>query len=116
MPTLALVVAIITLVIFLTELTSNTATTATLIPILAGLASGMGTAPLLLIVPAAVAASCAFMLPVATPPNAIVFGSGHVSMFEMNRAGLWLNFVGIVLITALTYLIAIPALGISNPP
>jgi sodium-dependent dicarboxylate transporter 2/3/5 len=56
------------------------------------------------------------MLPVATPPNAIVFGSGHVSMLEMNRAGLWLNIAGIVLITALTYLIAIPALGISNPP
>jgi sodium-dependent dicarboxylate transporter 2/3/5 len=116
MPTLVLVVAIITIVIFLTELTSNTATTATLVPILAGLASGMGTAPLLLIVPAAVAASCAFMLPVATPPNAIVFGSGYVSMFEMNRAGLWLNIAGIVLITALTYSIAIPALGISNPP
>jgi len=116
MPTLALVVAIITLVIFLTELTSNTATTATLVPILAGLASGMSTAPLLLIVPAAVAASCAFMLPVATPPNAIVFGSGYVSMLEMNRAGLWLNIAGIVWITALTYLIAIPAMGISNPP
>ena len=116
MPTFVLVIAIVTLVVFLTELTSNTATTATLVPILAGLASGLHTAPLLFIVPAAVAASCAFMLPVATPPNAIVFGSGHVSMFEMNRAGLWLNIVGIALITALTYLLAIPALGISNPP
>jgi sodium-dependent dicarboxylate transporter 2/3/5 len=116
MPTFVLVVAIVTLVIFLTELTSNTATTATLVPILAGFAIGLGTAPLLLIVPAVVAASCAFMLPVATPPNAIVFGSGHVSMFEMNRAGLWLNVVGIALITALTYALAIPALGISNPP
>jgi sodium-dependent dicarboxylate transporter 2/3/5 len=71
---------------------------------------------MLLIVPAAVAASCAFMLPVATPPNAIVFGSGYISMFEMNRAGLLLNIVGIALITALTYALAIPALGISIPP
>lgn len=116
LPTFVLVVAIVTLVVFLTELTSNTATTATLVPILAGLASGLGTAPMLLIVPAAVAASCAFMLPVATPPNAIVFGSGYISMFEMNRAGLLLNIVGIALITALTYALAIPALGISIPP
>ncbi len=115
LPTVVLVVAIVTLVLLLTELTSNTATTATLVPILAALAIGLGTAPLLFIVPAAVAASCAFMLPVATPPNAIVFGSGHISMLEMIRAGLWLEIIGIALITALTYAIAIPALGITNP-
>jgi len=115
LPAFVLVIAIVTLVLALTELTSNTATTATLVPILAALASGLGTAPLLFIVPAAVAASCAFMLPVATPPNAIVFGSGYISMFEMIRAGLWLELIGIALITALTYALAIPILGIANP-
>jgi len=115
LPGVVLVVAIITLTVLLTELTSNTATTATLVPILAALASGLGSEPLLFIVPAAVAASCAFMLPVATPPNAIVFGSGHVSMSQMIRAGLWLEIIGIVLITSLTYALAIPALGISTP-
>ena len=111
-PGVVLVASIVALVVFLTELTSNTATTATLVPILAGLAAGLGTHPLLLIVPTAVAASCAFMLPVATPPNAIVFGSGHVTMAQMNRAGLWLNIIGIALVTASIYAIAIPALGI----
>ena len=114
-PAVLIVAAVVALIVFLTEVTSNTATTATLIPILAGLAGGLGTEPLLLVVPAAVAASCAFMLPVATPPNAIVFGSGRVSMAEMTRAGLWLNLVGIALITGLTYAIAIPLLGIATP-
>jgi sodium-dependent dicarboxylate transporter 2/3/5 len=116
LPAFVLVIGIVTLVLALTELTSNTATTATMVPILAALASGLGTAPLLFIVPATVAASCAFMLPVATPPNAIVFGSGHISMFEMIRAGLWLEIVGLVLITALTYALAVPVLGISISP
>ena len=75
-PAPVVVVAAVALVIFLTELTSNTATTATLLPILAGLAPALGMPPLLLLVPVAIAASCAFMLPVATPPNVIVFASG----------------------------------------
>jgi len=112
LPSVAVVLLVVTLLIFLTELTSNTATTATLVPILAALAPGMGFPALLLIVPAAIAASCAFMLPVATPPNAIVFGSGHVRIPDMSRAGLWLNVLGIALITALTYAVAVPALGI----
>jgi sodium-dependent dicarboxylate transporter 2/3/5 len=106
-----LVVTVITMLIFLTELTSNTATTVTLVPIFAALAQGMKLHPYLLIVPAAIAASCAFMLPVATPPNAIVFGTGYVPISKMSRAGLWLNVMGIGLITALTYAIAIPVLG-----
>ncbi|MBW2390774.1 MAG: DASS family sodium-coupled anion symporter, partial [Deltaproteobacteria bacterium] len=87
LPSLVLVIAVVTLVIFLTELTSNTATTAVLIPLLAAMAIGLGLPPLQLAVPAAIAASCAFMLPVATPPNAVVFGTGRVPISEMCRAG-----------------------------
>ncbi len=107
-----LVVIVIALLVFLTELTSNTATTITLVPIFAALASGIGMHPYFLIVPTAIAASCAFMLPVATPPNAIVFGTGYVPISRMARAGLWLNLVGIALITALTYAVAMPVLGV----
>jgi sodium-dependent dicarboxylate transporter 2/3/5 len=101
LPTVGLVLVVATLVIFLTELTSNTATTATLLPILAALAPGLGAHPYMLIFPATLAASCAFMMPVATPPNALVFGSGHVTIRQMVKAGLWLNFIGVILITLL---------------
>jgi sodium-dependent dicarboxylate transporter 2/3/5 len=67
------------------------------------LAVGIGVDPLLLLVPATIAASCAFMMPVATPPNAIVFGSGHVAIGQMIKAGLWLNLIGVVLIPLLMY-------------
>ncbi|MCP5055341.1 MAG: DASS family sodium-coupled anion symporter [bacterium] len=102
-PTWLLVLSVVTGMIFLTEITSNTATAATLVPILAGIAPGLGVEPLVLVVPATVAASCAFMLPVATPPNAVVFGSGRVQIGDMLRAGLWLNLIGIGLITGLVY-------------
>ena len=111
-PTLLLVMAVIALVIFLTELTSNTATTATFIPILAALSPVFDLHPYMLIVPAAIAASCAFMLPVATPPNAIVFGSGHVTIQQMIRAGFWLNLLGVVLITVLVYTVMMRLLGV----
>jgi sodium-dependent dicarboxylate transporter 2/3/5 len=88
-------------VIFLTELTSNTATTAALLPVLGAVATAMHQPPLGLVAPAALAASCAFMLPVATPPNAIVFGSGLVTIPQMMRAGLLLNILGVFVITAL---------------
>jgi sodium-dependent dicarboxylate transporter 2/3/5 len=114
MPTMLLVVGVVAGMIFLTEITSNTATTATLVPILAGLSGGLRVDPLLLIVPAAIAASCAFMLPVATPPNAVVFGSGRIALPQMARAGLWLNLVGIVLITLLCYAVAMPLLGLAG--
>ena len=113
LPTAAVVALVTAMMIFLTEMTSNTATTATLVPILYAVAVGLGVNPFLLIVPAGIAASCAFMLPVATPPNAIVFGSGLVTVPEMSRAGLWLNFMGIVLITILTYAVIIPILGVT---
>jgi sodium-dependent dicarboxylate transporter 2/3/5 len=112
LPPILLVLAVATLVIFLTELTSNTATTATLLPILAALAPGLDVHPYLLIFPAALAASCAFMMPVATPPNAIIFGSGHVTLPQMCRAGLWLNCLGILIVTALTFLVVRPLLAI----
>jgi sodium-dependent dicarboxylate transporter 2/3/5 len=111
LPPVLLVVIVTTLMIYLTEMTSNTATTAALVPILAALAPGLGLHPYMLIVPAAIAASCAFMLPVATPPNAIVFGTGLVTIPQMCRAGWRLNLIGIVLITLLTYLVAIPLLA-----
>jgi len=101
-PDLVIIIVVITTVIFLTELTSNTATTAMILPILAGVAQGMGINPLFLMVPAAIAASCAFMLPVATPPNAIIFGTGQITIPQMAKKGFVMNLIGIVLITLLT--------------
>lgn len=103
---LILIVAIVTAtVVFLTELTSNTATAAAFMPIMASVAIGIGQDPLLLAVPAALAASCAFMLPVATPPNAIIYGSGELTIPEMARTGVLLNLACIVLITVMCYTI-----------
>jgi len=111
---MVLIVSLVTgMMIFLTELTSNTATTATLIPVLYAVSIGLGIDPLLLIVPAGIAASCAFMLPVATPPNAIVFGSGLVSIPQMSRAGFWLNLVAILLIPLMAWAVIMPVLGVS---
>ena len=84
----------------LTELTSNTATAAMGMPLIAALATPLGMAPLPLMVGAALGASFAFMLPVGTPPNALAFGTGAVSAAQMRRAGLWLDLVGVVVITA----------------
>jgi sodium-dependent dicarboxylate transporter 2/3/5 len=112
MPSVGLVVTVTAGVIFLTEITSNTATATALLPVLGGAAAGLGTDPLLLVVPAALAASCAFMLPVATPPNAIVFGSGYIRIADMARAGFALNLLGILLITLAVYTTAAWALGV----
>ena len=111
-PVMAVVFTIIALMVFMSELTSNTAQVATMLPILAALAPVLGVPPaLLLLLPATIAASCAFMMPVGTPPNAIVFGTGLVRMPQMIKAGFWLNVSGIFLITALTYLLIGPVLG-----
>ena len=99
MPMLVMVAVPAALVVLLTELTSNTATAAAFLPVLASVAVGAGQDPRMLAVPAAVAASCAFMLPVATPPNAIVYGSGKISVPQMARAGVVLNVVFVVLLT-----------------
>ncbi|MCA1780498.1 MAG: DASS family sodium-coupled anion symporter, partial [Xanthomonadaceae bacterium] len=100
-------------VILLTEVTSNTATAAAFLPILASVAIGMGFDPLMLAVPAAIAASCAFMLPVATPPNAIVFGSGLIRIPQMARAGILVNLVMLLVITTLMYLLMGWVFGVS---
>ena len=112
LPVLLLIAAIVAIVIFLTEVTSNTATAATFIPVLGGVALGIGADPLTLLVPAAFAATCAFMLPVGTPPNAIVFGTGAVTIGQMARGGLVLNLTGVVLITLFSYLLGGWALGL----
>lgn len=106
LPVLVLVLAVTAGVIFLTELTSNTATAATFLPVAGGIAMGMGYDPMLLAIPVALAATCAFMLPVATPPNAIAYGSGYVTMGQMVKGGLWLNIFSIVAITAVTMTLA----------
>lgn len=100
------VVAAVVLVIFLTELTSNLATTATLLPVLAALALELGVNPIVLTVPVALAASCAFMLPVATPPNAIVFGSGRLTIPQMAKAGAVMNLIGIILLSLVALFLA----------
>ncbi|MBN2424548.1 MAG: SLC13/DASS family transporter [Calditrichaceae bacterium] len=102
-----LVIAVISLTIFLTEITSNTATSAMLLPIVGSVAVGMAIHPFGLMIGAAMAASYAFMLPVATPPNAIIFGSGHVTIPQMARVGFVLNIIGIILIT-LTVIYLVP--------
>ncbi|MCK2047219.1 SLC13 family permease [Chromohalobacter moromii] len=101
-PVLMLVGIIVLVIIFLTEVTSNTATAAAFLPLLGALAISLDMDPLLITVPAAIAASCAFMMPVATPPNAIVFATGHMKIQSMIRAGLLLNIVGTLLITLIT--------------
>jgi solute carrier family 13 (sodium-dependent dicarboxylate transporter), member 2/3/5 len=112
LPVLLLVAAVVAIVMFLTEVTSNTATAATFIPVLGGVAIGIGADPMSLLVPAAFAATCAFMLPVGTPPNAIVFSSGAVTISQMARGGFVLNLVGIVLITLFSYMLGGFALGL----
>ncbi len=104
-PSWALVLLVTTAVVFLTELTSNLATTTALLPILAALAPALDLHPFLLIVPATLGASCAFMMPVATPPNALVFGTGRIELRSMMRAGWWLNWFSIAWITLLTMLL-----------
>jgi len=112
--TVAMIGVICTTLTFLTELTSNTATTQMILPILASLAVAMKTNPLLLMIPATLSASCAFMMPVATPPNAIVFGSGRVKIGEMVKAGVLINCIGIVVITALFLLVGTAVFAIKT--
>lgn len=100
-----LLLIIIASVNFLTEITSNVATASMLLPILASVAMKLDLHPFGLMVGATLAASCAFMLPVATPPNAIVFGSGYLHMKDMVKAGFWLNMISIILVTLMVYFV-----------
>jgi sodium-dependent dicarboxylate transporter 2/3/5 len=112
-PVWVLIMAVAALVLFLTELTSNTATAATFLPIMGGVAMGMDVDVLALVIPVALAATMAFMLPVATPPNAIAFGSGYVKIGEMIKGGVWLNLAALLCILATMYGLMTWALGIS---
>ncbi len=112
LPEIVLIVLVTGAVILLTEMTSNAATTATFLPIVAAAAQAMEIDPLKFVIPATLAASCAFMMPVATPPNAIVFGSGEITIPQMVRAGLWMNLVALVLIVVLVLTLGGPLLGI----
>ncbi|MCH4823855.1 DASS family sodium-coupled anion symporter [Gramella lutea] len=102
-PLLLLVLVVIFSVNFITELTSNLATTAMLLPILAPIALKLDLNPYMLLVATTVAASCAFMLPVATPPNAVVFGSGYLRIPDMVRTGIWMNLISILFLTLMVY-------------
>ena len=99
-------------IIVLTELTSNTATASTFIPIMGATALGLGQDPLLLIIPATLAASCAFMMPVATPPNTIAYASGHLKISDMIKAGVWLNIISIIIIGVIIALILGPVFDV----
>ena len=105
LPLLIILLGIALLVTFLTEMTSNTATTNVLMPILGAAATASDIDPILLMIPAAMSASCAFMLPVATIPNAVVFGTGEVSVRRMAREGLALNLIGAMVVSGICYLL-----------
>ena len=105
LPLIVLLLILVSAMNFLTEVTSNTATTAMLLPILAPMALALNLHPYLLMVGATLAASCAFMLPVATPPNAVVFGSGHLRIADMMKTGFWLNIFSILIITLIVYFV-----------
>lgn len=103
LPFVLLLLVLIAIVNFMTEITSNIATTAILLPVLVSLAPVLNVHPYYLMIAATLAASCAFMLPVATPPNAVVFGAGYLEMQDMVKKGFWLNILSIVLLTIFVY-------------
>jgi len=113
LPPVAMVVVVCAMMTLLTELTSNTATAAVMLPILAATAVKIGVHPFVLMIPATLSASCAFMLPVATPPNAIMFGSGCLDIPTMAKTGIAVNLLGLILITLLTFTLGVRVLDIS---
>ena len=112
LPVFVLILLVCLALTFLTELTSNTATTEMILPILASVAVVTGAHPLMLMIPATMSASCAFMMPVATPPNAIVFGSNRLTIAEMARAGIILNLIGALVIASIVYTLGLVVFGI----
>ncbi|QDV16394.1 Sodium-dependent dicarboxylate transporter SdcS [Gimesia panareensis] len=111
-PAWALVLAACLMLTFLTEFTSNIATVNTVLPILAAAAISLEIDPRLIMIPAAISASCAFTMPIATPPNAIVFASGKIKMSDMLTYGIILNLIGVVLLTAFMFFYFMPQMGI----
>ncbi len=105
-PDLVLILAVATMIIFLTEITSNVTTTTTFLPVFGGIALAIGVLPVSLTIPVCLAASCAFMLPVATPPNAIVYGSNKFTIATMMKAGFALNILGIIVVTFFSYYVS----------
>jgi sodium-dependent dicarboxylate transporter 2/3/5 len=114
-PPAGLVASVVAVVAALTELTSNTATASMSLPIMASLARAIGAHPLLLMIPAALAASCAFVLPVSTPPNAIVYGSGRVPIVKMIKAGIIMEVVALVMITTLVFTLGSAVFDLGGP-
>ncbi len=114
LPDFAVILLVCLTLTFLTELTSNLATTEMILPILASVAVLTGMNPLMLMVPATLSASCAFMMPVATPPNAIVFGSDRISVGEMARAGIFLNLIGAIVVATLVLTLGETVFGIES--
>lgn len=119
LPIVLMVFCVAAIILILTEFTSNTATAATFIPVMGGVAVGMGLGSddpiniLFLIIPVTFASTCAFMLPVATPPNAIAYGSGYVTAGDMLKGGLWLNIIAVFLITLAVFALAVPIFGMT---
>ena len=103
LPVWLMILLICLIVTFMTEVTSNTATASLLMPLLAAASVATDIDPYLLMIPAAMSASCAFMLPVATAPNAVIYGSGKVTVKDMAKAGLVLNLAGAVVISVVSY-------------
>lgn len=97
-PLIVVFLILIAAMLFLTELMSNVALATVFIPIVIAIAEGAQINPLVLSIPVAMAASCAFMMPISTPPNAIVFSSGHIRMMQMVKAGIWLNIISVVVL------------------
>jgi len=112
LPPIAVVLCVCLMLTFLTELTSNLATAEMILPILASVGIATGLNPLLLMIPATLSASCAFMMPVATPPNAIVFGSGRIAVAQMARVGIVLNLLGALVITLVVMTVGTMVFGI----
>ena len=107
LPVFVMILLVCAALTFLTEFTSNTATTEMVLPILASVAVVTGTHPLVLMIPATLSASCAFMMPVATPPNAIVFGSDRITVGEMARTGIFLNLIGVLVIATVVFTVGL---------
>jgi sodium-dependent dicarboxylate transporter 2/3/5 len=113
LPLVIIIILVSAMATFTTEFASNTAMASTLLPVLAGLAVALEINPILLMIPATISCSTAFMLPIATPPNAIVFGSGYIRIRDMVKIGFAMNIIGLILIVILMYVLAKPVFDIN---